>query len=226
MLLTRCWLHTTVHPFIHRFTLPCFLLPQLIKSMKTSLMKQTADVLKACQAAAKPAKSSKKPTAITEEEEGGMPHSRVTHILAAPMTMSTDRISQSRQLRQKRAAIELRCVHSFAETPGCLDHNLPQSSKHRLNVLCAEPCCPPGCRDPMQPSSPNTSLMFPHAEELSAQDKEAALRVQLEAGTLQPPTLQQFEVGLLAIMLHGTIRHTSMVHVKCILGPLTTYVYA
>lgn len=47
------------------------LLPlQLIKSMKTSLVKQTADALKACQAAAKPAKSARKTATIQEEGEG------------------------------------------------------------------------------------------------------------------------------------------------------------
>jgi hypothetical protein len=41
---------------------------QLIKSMKTSLMKQTADALKACQAAAKPAKPAKGAAAVHKGE--------------------------------------------------------------------------------------------------------------------------------------------------------------
>ena len=41
---------------------------QLIKSMKASLMKQTADALKACQAAAKPAKAAKGAAVVKKGE--------------------------------------------------------------------------------------------------------------------------------------------------------------
>lgn len=46
---------------------------QLIKSMKASLMKQTADALKACQAAAKPAKAAKG-AAVVKKGEGDSAH--------------------------------------------------------------------------------------------------------------------------------------------------------